>query len=98
MWKGNGYHGNPKPYSGVRGGERRGGVHVNPRRPNALPTHTHSHAASDQDYNGDSVQGLTYKVMASRAADIRGRAALTAVNKITVDTAGQGKGCKTHAQ
>lgn len=45
---------------------------------------THGHVASDQDYERDSVQGPTYKVMESRAGDIRGRAALTGVNKITV--------------
>lgn len=47
----------------------------------------HSHAARDQDYERererDSVLKPTYKVMESRAGDIRGRAALTAVNKIT---------------
>ena len=54
-------------------------------------THTHKHVASDQDYERESVQGPTYKVMESRAGDIRGRATLTGVNKITVDAAGRGK-------
>lgn len=86
--KGSRCHGNPKPDWSEVGGE---GAH----RPNALPrahTHTHAraherthgHVASDQDYERDSVQGPTYKVMESRAGDIRGRAALTGVNKITV--------------
>lgn len=60
-------------------------------------THTHNHVASDQDYERDSVQGPTYKVMESRAGDIRGRAALTGVNKITVDAAGPGSGCRSTA-
>lgn len=73
-------------------------MRVSPGRPNALPrrtfTHTHTHAytqhnqaTNDQDYKRDSVQPLTYKVMESRAGDIRGRATLTGVNKITVDAA-----------
>lgn len=53
---------------------------------------------SDQDYKRDSVQGLTYKVMESRAGDIRGRAALTGVNKITVDTGGQREAADAHLQ
>lgn len=60
--------------------------------------HAHIHAASDQDYKRDSVQGLTYKVMESRAGDIRGRAALTGVNKITVDTGGQREAADAHLQ
>lgn len=80
--------------TGTRGGEEKGWVRVNPGRP--LPTHTH--AASDQDYKRDSVQGLTYKVMESRAGDIRGRAALTGVNKITVDTGGQREAADAHLQ
>lgn len=92
--KGSRCHGNPKP--GLeRGGQRRGAcAHINQGRPNALPhahahTHMHTHVGSDRDYERDSVQGPTYKVMESRAGDIRGRAALTGVNKITVDAAGQ---------
>lgn len=60
--------------------------------------HAHIHAVSDQDYKRDCVQGLTYKVMESRAGDIRGRAMLTRVNKITVDTAGQGEAAGRHLQ
>lgn len=44
------------------------------------------------------MQGLTYKVMESRAGDIRGRATLTGVNKITVGTGGRGKAAETHQQ
>lgn len=37
----------------------------------------------------ETVQGLTYKVMESRAGDIRGRATLTGLNKITAGREGK---------
>lgn len=97
MWNWNRCYGNPKPDWSERWGRRGGCVSTRGDLMHCPHTHTHNHAASDQDYKRDSVQGLTYKVMESRAGDIRGRATLTAVNKITMDTAGLGRATKhTH--
>lgn len=86
--KGSRCHGNPKPgleWEGVVGAHTstKGDLMHRSTRVCAH-THTHMHVATDQDYERDSVQGPAYKVMESRAGDIRGRAALTGVNKISV--------------
>lgn len=91
MWKGEPLSWQPKARAGVK---RSGGhAHVDQGRPNA-PPRAHAHVATDQDEEGECVQGRTYEVMESRAEDSRARAALTRRHQIS---AGASPICARHS-